>query len=851
MSRTVRPNPVARSARPRRIAGSPGATLALVSLLFIASAATVSFAQAQNTASPHTRAARPSISGRVIDAETGLPLRTVQVSISAALSDHLDEISDGGTDSAGRYRIVLTDPAGEYSFPDLHPGRFRVYAQTPGYRGTTVDVDLSTGGTARITLGLELAPVALPAIHVTGILPQPFGATRARDADQRIARRIVVLGRQEDYLETDVRSITAGDVQDAVTLAEPDLFRAIQRMPGVTRRDDYTAVLWTRGAPWVQTRVYFDGMPLYNPTHGGWLFSSINPDGIGSAIFQPGVRSVAIGEGAAGVLDLESRHSAGDAWLNMNSEMSLASAKLSADGRLPGGATWLVAARRTYIDLLTNAWERFTENPDVHVPYDFSDLIARVDVPLPGGLSIHASSLAERDRLRGDIPDFLQNNRAKWGNQVNQVTAKFRFGSAVLSGSVGGTRFQANIDQATGIDGDGAEETDEPTLSELQNTISHDRFSIRLDGAPLTAGGLGWGFGFERIKERLAYEGPFSLTGEGIPGLPISPYTLAMANAYDAGWAEFRFAPIRSLDLQGGVRVETGDSLRNGGETRVSPRFSIRWVPTRSTTVSAGWGRSFQYSQAIGASGGPLGPQLHIGNLWILSNIGFPALRSNIHVVGAEHWISGDWLLTGNAYHRVVDGVAEPDPTPGVIRPDAVFFAAEQVAQGIEVSARKLADDWTMMLGYAYGEATTEVLDFKYPSQGDVRHTVDATAGYRFPNGLRIGAAFAYSTGVPYTRVLIADVPALGEPNARRTPSYIGFDMVLNYAKTIGQWEVELYAQLLNVFNRANRITYSGSRCQEEWTTAFKVGECSQLGVFDELKAGLPRLPLFGIRVGF
>jgi len=595
-------------------------------------------------------------------------------------------------------------------------------------------------------------------------------------------------------------------------------------------------------------------MPLYNPTHGGWLFSSINPDGIGSAIFQPGIRSVAIGEGAAGVLDLKSRRSTGDAWLRMSSDLSLASVRLSGDGRLPGGATWLVAGRRTYVDVLTRAWERFGDNPDSYIPYDFSDLIARVDVPLPGGLSLHASSLAEQDRLRGDIPDFLDNNRAKWGNRVNQVTARLAVGSAVLSGTVGGTRFGANIDQLTGIDPDDRTNPGDPTLSELHSTIDHDRISVSLEGPPPAPGELGWGFGFERIKESLVYEGPFSLTGEGIPGLPVSPYGLATENAYDAGWAEFRFAPVRWLDVQAGVRVEIGDSTysaHNVGDTRVAPRFSVRWQPAPSTNVSAGWARSFQYTQSIGASGGPLGPQLHIGNLWILSYLGFPALRSDIWVVGAERWLSRDWLLTANAYHRVVDGVAEPDPTPGAIRPEGAFFPANQVARGVELSAQKLAGAWTAMLGYAYGTATTEVLEFSYPSQGDIRHTFDATGGFRFANGLRIGAAFAWSTGTPFTRILIEEVPALGEPNAHRTPAYVGFDMVVEYATRVNRWEIELYTQLLNVFNRANRITYSGSRCQEEWTTALPLGECSAAGVIDELKAGLPRLPLFGLRVAF
>src|SRR5690606_35800815 len=111
----------------------------------------------------------------------------------------------------------------------------------------------------------------------------------------------------------------------------------------------------------------------------------------------------------------------------------------------------------------------------------------------------------------------------------------------------------------------------------------------------------------------------------------------------------------------------------------------------------------------------------------ILSNIGFPALRSEIYVLGAEHWLNRDWLLTANTYRREVDGVAEPDPTPGEIRPDAVFFAASQVARGVELSARKIAGDWTATLGYAYGDARNRVMieqpeprEFRYPSASDI-----------------------------------------------------------------------------------------------------------------------------------
>ena len=139
-------------------------------------------------------------------------------------------------------------------------------------------------------------------------------------------------------------SATRHDVVDGVTLGESDLFRALQRLPGVTTRDDYTAELWTRGAPWSHTLVTFDGLPLYNPLHGVGVFSGVNPDVVG-AFFFPGARPAAIGGGAAGVVELASRPPTVDEELRGIAEVSLVSARATLDRGSPRG--WLAAGRRS------------------------------------------------------------------------------------------------------------------------------------------------------------------------------------------------------------------------------------------------------------------------------------------------------------------------------------------------------------------------------------------------------------------------------------------------------------------------------------------------------------------------
>src|SRR5690606_8543440 len=154
-------------------------------------------------------------------------------------------------------------------------------------------------------------------------------------------------------------------------------------------------------------------------------------------------RSVERGEGAAGILDLRTRRGASSG-VNLRSEVSIASAKIGVDGALPGGGSWMVSARRTYIDVLSAAWKSLG-SPDAHlIPYDFADVIGRVDIPLFAGAAIEASGVAESDRLRGDIPDLLERNTAAWGNRAGRVSLHVLLPFAVVTATAGGTRFSTD-----------------------------------------------------------------------------------------------------------------------------------------------------------------------------------------------------------------------------------------------------------------------------------------------------------------------------------------------------------------------------------------------------------------------
>jgi hypothetical protein len=824
--------------------------------------------QVATSQEPASRGTVGTIGGVVVDADAGEPLRGARVYLEPLRSTVIAEHSHNGIRSFRFSHVAETDSSGMYLFRDLPAGRYRVHVERAGYGRSEVEVELDSGD-ARLTLGLQLDPILLPHVLVKVDPTPPYLRTASPTAELYGARQVTVRRRQVEHLGTDTRTLTAGQVTEAITAGEPDLFRALQRMPGVGRRDDYTAILWTRGAPWVQTRVYFDGLPLYNPTHAGSLFSSISPNGIGEVTYHPGVRSAESGEGAAGVVDLRSRPGRRGQGVSGSADLSLVSAQLAVDGDLlDGGVTWMVAGRRTHVDVLAGAWDVLRPDNGLQVPYDFADVTARVDVRF-GPATLEASGLNERDRLRGDIPGLLVGNTGRWGNRLGQVTLHVPVGPIEMRAHTGMTRYATIIDETWRASPEArVASADASSLPALESGIDHDRTGFQVRSAPGRFGRFDLGAGHEVVQDRIHYDGPVSLLIEGIPGLvrdtaERGTFRYSGDRRYRATWGEARIRLLEGLKVQAGVRVEDGDSIRDVGRRLVAPRVSARWSTTPDLALSAAWGRSFQYTQAIGAAAGPLGPQLHLTHLWVLAGPGYPALRADIATAGAELWASPAWVLGANVYWRESSGVTEPDPTPGTVGPHRSTYAeAEGTARGVELSARRLLGRWTGSFGYALARADMEAAiagqagpeTLRYASSADVRHSIDATSSYRLDERWRVGSAFSFASGVPFTRVVIDETgenpPRIEEPAAHRTPTYASLDLLLDYTGELAGVRVNAYLQLLNALGRRNRVTYAGSvdQCGSEQSPLPCAGDPV---IRDRFRSGLPRLPLVGVRVAF
>jgi hypothetical protein len=793
-----------------------------------------------------------SVSGSVVDASTGLPLAGAVVTLEPLPGGVVPDPRVG----ARMGWTVVTREDGAYQFADVTAGTYRLRVERIGYRGAVVEAAVRRPADARLSVGLDLAPVALAAVRVEQRAEPPFRRTAIGPIDGDAARLALERTRQATFLTPDARMLTYADLVDGVTLGESDVFRALHRLPGVATRDDYTAELWTRGAPWSHTGVTFDGLPLFNPVHAVGVFTGLTPEILGAVFFHPGVRPASIGGSAAGAVDLRTRAAGGSGEVRGAVDLSMASARVALEQRIGEDGGWVVAARRSYLDVLSGGLD-WLDLGDIDLPYAFHDVATRLDARLGQRTTLEASGVWEQDRLFGDVEGVVESTSARWGNTAGRLTLATRLAGATLRTTAGASRYRAHTWPTGSFDRDDVPPWVEPPSD---NALTDVRLSGSLepdlDGGPVPA----WRAGYDLVSQHSDYDGPEPRYH------PVKPdttrrITASGRTATGAVWGEARWS-AGILAVSPGLRVEGGSAAGGLGRIRVAPRVAARLAVSSELSISAAAGRSIQYVQALALSGPSAHPAFHAGQFWIAADADAPALVSDLVTIGAEHWLGHGFLAAVTGYARRSRGVAVPDPSPGPIARRPLYVVGENEAWGIDASLRRIAGRWTTSLAYAYGESMMDAAGLRFPGSADRRHRLDVLAAVRLTHSLRTGLAFAAMSGAPFTRAIsrataaecthfgfgcAGPVAMVQAPNALRTPDYRSLDALVQWSRTMGDVEVGAYVQVRNVLGRDNTSTYAGSVMR---TRRARDGE-EVRSWDDRFEVGLPRLPLLGARIAF
>ena len=744
---------------------------------------------------------RGTIAGSVIDATSGSGLSGATVTITAA--DGLGVLSQSSAE-APRFafaRTVPTSSAGDYRFTDLPAGTYRLYVRRIGYVPTALDIRLGDAAASPLSIGLVVSPVRLRAVEVRAT-EQPARIDPRTDPDDRVA---TVRARQRAFLATDVRDLTTTDVAESATLGGGDVLRALQRLPGVTPLDDWSAKLLVRGNRWDHDRIYFDDLPLFDPLGALGRASGVTTDAIGAAFLHPGVRPVALGGEGATRIDLHSRPATStDEWRASTTLSQLGLAGSAERTRADGVAGVALTAQHSVAGWFSNSrpWNGALGDPVI------SDAQAslRADVRLHATSALEMSAIANDDARYWPSSSDASSVSQRWGNVAGRLTYRAVVGRFVASHTVGATHFESHASDWTTVAGSD-ENSVTPTKLATQSTVDYLALGGRITGESLPT------VGYDLVTQRASLSGPRERLYWG--DVSLSRDERASGMSYGSIWVDHRAAFGERVAVEGGVRADVGGP-RGIDAVRPAGALQMRYTASSRLLVSAGVSRTTQYAQSLElpiVAHGPTTP-----SLWVMSGHDVPAMSVDNASVGAERWVGDATLLTANVYARRTTGAIVGDPTPGPLSARPLFVVANENARGVELSARKLSGRVTGFASYAYNLTTTHAASLSYPSNATRPHAFDLVATGHVGRS-RLSAAFKATSGAPYTRVTAVDGPSaqIGEtnaffsqgiPNALRLPSYASLDAFVDHAIPWGRSTFLLFAGAQNLLGRTNRTWF-------------------------------------------
>jgi hypothetical protein len=747
-----------------------------------------------------------TLMGRVLD-EEGRPVVNAMVQVS------------GGPGA-------LSDDQGRFVVRGVAPGIHDLTGTSIGWRAASEEtVTIVAADTTLVTLRMVRAPVPLPEVLVA---PGTFGVL-------------------EDVSPGVVRSLTREEIQTLPQLGE-DIFRAVQRLPGVAS-DDISTRLVVRGGPDRELMVLLDGLELYEPYHlKDWdgVLGIVDLNALGGVELIAGGFGADRGDRLSGVFDMTSRTSTGEARTTVGLSISNVTA-MSRGGFAGDRGAWLLSGRRGFVDLVMDlVGESDRLSPRYYdvfgkLQYQVStDHVVSAHVLRAGDAFV----LADAPFQGADTLDFVSG----WTSSYGWVTWDATPGSMLRARSMAWvgrlsrerTGFLVDLNEA-------------PLRSSVDDDRAFGFGGLRHDlSVELGAGALlRVGAEVKRMRADFAYADqtwtPF-VTSENTRGVWVDSTSVDVERSgYEAsGYLAFRARPEERLTAEVGLRY---DRMSHTREQDVSPRVLAALEVSPTTTARGSWG---VYRQSQGVH------ELEVGDGQTAYH---PAERGEQVALGLERRLGRGLDLRVEAYQRMVadrnpvyvNAEEELEVFPEAAGDRRRIDPGRGRARGIEVVLeRRTGGPWTWTASYVLAVAEEELEGGWVPTRFDQRHSVGFFASYRPDRRWNVSLGWRYHTGWPATSWTYS-VETLGDGwnhwtreygpfRGARLPSYHRLDLRVSRSFDVQGNELHAFLDLFNVYDRLNLGSFAYDGTYENGVLSVTRVPGREL---------LPFLPTFGVRYEF
>jgi len=667
-------------------------------------------------------------------------------------------------------------------------------------------------------------------------------------------QEVVVTG-EKNVVETTQTSMIEVPIEQIRTipalLGEVDILKAIQLLPGV-QSSEGSSGFYVRGGGPDQNLILLDGVPVYNASHIGGLFSVFNADAIKNVRLTKGGFPARFGGRLSSVLEIDMREGnmkefKGDATLG------LISSKLTLEGPIIKDRTsFIVSGRRTYADLLAKPFMPASTDLTLY----FYDLNAKINHKISKHDRIYLSAYMGNDAFGVDFDgsqeggkggESSDNNILNFGLGYGNLTSTLRwnhlFSNKLFSNTTltysrysfntnfGLTsnqtnentainfNYQAGIEDLGGrIDFDYMPNPNHDIKFGTSYTYHHFFPGEVNQNINIQASDTSQNFSLDttlnfsgntNVHEMFFYvEDNVKITSrlKANIGLHIGYYSLANNSTTD--------------------NIGLADKIIDKNNISLQPRVSARYLLNESWSLKASYASMEQNIHLLSNS-----------SVGFPSDIWVPAIES-VPSQKSKQWAgSFSTLLFQDAYELSLEGYYKTMSNLITYKAgysnlestesweNAVETGGEGKAYGAEIFLQKKKGKTTGWIGYtlSWADRRFDNINFGewYSYKYDRRHDFSLVISHKFNDKWDVGATWVYGTGNAITfpqgvytgmpqispwdeQVAVDFVESYGNRNSTRLPAYHRLDFGVNKHKKRKKWDSTLSLGAYNVYNRKN-----------------------------------------------
>jgi len=460
---------------------------------------------------------------------------------------------------------------------------------------------------------LDSATAARQAVGAGAVKVEGAGATKT----------VVIKGKRRPPRQMGQERVTVQTIKQMPGLAEPDVIRAVQALPGVVQSSDFSTKIYVRGSSSDQNLVLFDNAVVYSPSHFGGLFSSFLADATGGLDFYKGGFESKYGNRLASVLAVSSKTGgmdtdsgkALDTWFKGNARLTTFGGSASVEGH-QGDFSWVYAGRRTWVGEALQAARDAGASSIPDIGYYFYDQQGSM-VWGHDGDSVRVSVYQGRDSLT-IVPIYLE-----WGNLAVPLNVRKK----ILPGlAYRGSLAWSDFDQTLKF-------SEILTMVNEVKTLNtrHELVWDGPDGHQVTGG-------YEYNDFRVKFVQEVSISGQRFEDNPET--------RLHAMYVQDRWVIDPRWTVVGGVR---GYRYPTTGEVAFDPRASLTWRPAPNWKTDLHLGYYHQYLTSIRFSS-----QEMPNEYWYPVKGDLPSTKQGLLALGVERTELTPLKLrmTGEAYWK-------------------------------------------------------------------------------------------------------------------------------------------------------------------------------------------------------